>query len=349
MVRCYVYPLQYNKAVDESIINLLLDNYRLSYGDLKRQVDFTLAKSKKKNSKKTSSIISFETFDHHLKKLQTDNVVDRLKEGINSFYSLTENYKKQRLFDILGVHTDQIIMRAIYAKSFKMQIYHFSSYSHLHDIEELESYLKNKRATFQDMQVIYSTRDRIENKRNAIITDYKLRQTGENISKIEYVEIDADDKITTKVLYLVEDSGFYAPDLVLNSFPKQKVEELLQSLVESRLIQRVEKVLLKIVDDKLRYLILDFQLLRTLKYELESPDSPTAWILSQREKTNIFKTEKPSGNIKLKEEYKDMFSEEHERQFNNIVKNIREKHANTLKEYVFLHDTIREIYPEVLK
>jgi DNA-binding transcriptional ArsR family regulator len=285
--------LQYNKAVDESIINLLLDTNRLSYGDLKKQLDFVLAKSKNGSSNK-----SFEMFDHHLKKLQADNILDRSKEGVNSFYSLNENYKKQRLFDILGVHTDQIITRAIYAKLFKMQIRDFPSYYQLHvNIEQLESYLKNRRATLQDMQEIYSNRDRIENKRNAIITDYKLRQTGEIISKVEYATIDTDGNVTNVVYYLGESSGVYTSDLVLDKLPKRKVEELLESLVESRLIQQVEKVLLKIVDDKLRHLIHDFHLFKLFKLK-------------------------------------------------NIVTYIKQKHADTLKEYEFLHDTIKEIYPD---
>src|SRR3954468_19012352 len=107
--------MQYDNDIDNVIVDELASNGPISYLELEDRV-----------VKRRGKTMSFETFNFHLKKMVKENVLkkDDRGRGKQVFYSLTEDAKKQRQLNILGVNPNQLLFRRIYEKLFLYEIYH---------------------------------------------------------------------------------------------------------------------------------------------------------------------------------------------------------------------------------
>ena len=126
--------MQYNKKVDEIIVSVLLQNERMSYLKLKGEVEKVIY------PKQDDHYLSKSVYKFHIDQLLKDKVLhkeDDGKRGKEVYYSLTKAAKKKRQINILGIDSNQILFRNIYADLFSSEM----TSSHSYMIDNLDNFL----------------------------------------------------------------------------------------------------------------------------------------------------------------------------------------------------------------
>ena len=133
--------MQYDHDLDDAMANILANTEHIGYLELKRQIEQSLGRE-----------ISKSVFQSHIKKQVENNVLTKYDSGgrgkqVN--YSLTEEAKKKRQLNLLGIAPTQILFRKIYTDLFFKEII----FSHSYDIDNLDAFLSSINASRNDLRI----------------------------------------------------------------------------------------------------------------------------------------------------------------------------------------------------
>src|ERR687888_431353 len=178
--------MQYDNQMDNAIVDELASHGSISYLELIDRV-----------VKLRGKTMSFETFNFHLKKMLKENILkkDDKGRGKQVFYSLTEDAKKQRHLNILGVNPQQLLFRRIYEKLFFYEIFHtpliiISSQVDFNKIlAELKVDIKDLRIVYRDVWELEGALKRDEFSLVDTKTIYSVGISGISIVKTEFWEV----------------------------------------------------------------------------------------------------------------------------------------------------------------
>jgi hypothetical protein len=356
--------LQYNGEIDNIIINELSMNEFISFLELKKRVERSLSRT-----------LSFQTYSDHLKKMIKDKILnkkDTYERGKPVFYSLSDDAKRQRQLNLLGVSPKQILFRNIYEKIFFYEIYH-TPLKVIGSEQELDRFLSEINMTRADLKEIHSNNHKLEiaikyEQKRYADTD-TLYYTGDSdihITRTEYWEACKYYKNKYATEYTCTLPGISLKEFLGNPFmgvrfESANVEETLSLLIKNGLIK--PGIIFRgdmrymIADRDLRYLIhaLSHILYREgewLKHKWNYFEEPTReeqermnWLLGQQKAANIFRDAELSryeNKRKIKERSHNKGIIEYR---NNLEKTLKEKESE-------LNDAIKEVkenYNETIK
>jgi hypothetical protein len=293
--------------MDNAIVDELASHGSISYLELIDRV-----------VKLRGKTMSFETFNFHLKKMLKENILkkDDKGRGKQVFYSLTEDAKKQRHLNILGVNPQQLLFRRIYEKLFFYEIFHTplniaSSQVDFNKIlAELKVDIKDLRIVYRDVWELEGALKRDEFSLVDTKTIYSVGISGISIVKTEFWEVKKykNKKYATEYSFTLP--GVSVDELIKNDslgakFSHADVEAAFKLLIENGLIKpgivfRGQRRFV-IADDRLLNLTMALKWIhndewRFLLHKWMSFDEPTReekermnWLLGEEEATRIFK------------------------------------------------------------
>lgn len=300
--------MQYDKNIDQVIINELGQYEHLGYLELKKRVEKSLNRT-----------ISFDTYNVHLKQMLKENTLskqDNRERGKPVFYSLTEKAKKQNHLNLLGINPKQILFRRIYEKVFFYEIFH-TPLNIISSEQELDAFLSEVNATRNDLDGIHIDHDlEFAKKREEISfadtkTIYTMKESGVRITKTDYWEANkyTKNKYATEYTFTlpgISISEFMDNDDLLSAkFQRDDVEEGFSILIKNGLIKpalvfRGETRYI-IADERLRSLTQDLRLAHNmewwlLKHKWKHFSEPTQeeqqrmnWLIGEEEMKTIFR------------------------------------------------------------
>jgi hypothetical protein len=135
--------VQYDHELDEAMSNILTNTEQMGYLELKRQTEKSLGRG-----------VSKSVFQSHINKQVESKVLNKHDSGgrgrqVN--YSMTEEAKKKRQLNLLGIAPTQVLFRKIYADLFFKEII----FSHSYDIDDLDGFLSSINASRRDLRTEY--------------------------------------------------------------------------------------------------------------------------------------------------------------------------------------------------
>lgn len=300
--------MQYDNQIDNAIVDTLALHGSISYLELKDKI-----------VKHRGKTMSFETFNFHLKKMLKEKILkkDDMGRGKKVFYSLTEDAKKQRHLNILGVNPQQLLFRRIYEKLFFYEIY-YSPLNIVSSKDDLFKILAELKVDVKDLRVV--TRDTLDleiamKSDDLSFADTKTRySTGAStitaITKTEFWEVKnrIKHKYATEYMFTIRGTSvdeFIKNDSLGAKFSRDDVEAAFKLLIENGLIKR--GIVFRgqrrfvIADDRLRNLTNALKWIhedewRFLLHKWENFDEPTkeekermTILLGEEEATRLIK------------------------------------------------------------
>ena len=174
--------------------NILANIGQLGFLELKRQIEQSLGRQ-----------ISKSVFQSHIKK-QVENKVltkhDSGGRGKQVNYSLTEEAKKKRQLNLLGIAPTQILFRKFYTDLFFKEII----FSHSYDIDNLDAFLSSINASRKDLQIEFKGE-----------ANFPAKKDRSNDKRLPYDRAYGHDSITEwmeKELIDMEYGQHYIPRLI---------------------------------------------------------------------------------------------------------------------------------------
>jgi hypothetical protein len=302
--------MQYDTDIDNAIVDELASYGPISYLELEDRV-----------VKLRGKTMSFETFNVHLKKMLKENVLkkDDRGRGKQVFYSLTEDAKKQRQLNILGVNPKQLLFRRIYEKLFFYEIYHVplnivSSQDDFNKIlAELKVDIKDLHVTQRDFGDMLELEHAIKQDEFTFVDTKRIYHAGVSnirIEKTEFWEVKKHKKNRYATEYTFTLPGASVDEFIKNDslgakFRRADIEEAFNLLRENGLIK--PEIVFRgqtrfvIADGRLRNMIKDLKSINDEEWSLllhkwNHFDEPTNEekermnrLLGEEEVTRIFK------------------------------------------------------------
>jgi hypothetical protein len=382
------YILQYDKNTDQTIINELGHSERLGYLELKKRIEKSLKRAisfdtynvhlkrmlkenilSKQDNQERGKPVFYSLTEKAKKQIQLNLL------GINSKQILFRRiYEKVFFYEVYHtplniVSSEQeldVFLSEINATRSDLR----ERYANSHELEFATRY---KELSFADTQIFYAV-----DKCGVHITKteyWEANKYSKNKYSTEY----------TFTLPGVSIKEFMDNDSLGTKFQRDDVKEgfsllINNGLIEPALVFRGE-IRYIITDERLRSLTQDLRRVhhiewRLLMHKWQHFSEPTReeyqrmnWLVNEEEMRKIFRDAEmsrfkdkevrrgklifaPNGLPKKPEEYLHYLNQElqeYESELTKEVQNVREKHRNTIEDYIFLHDIIGVVCPMVLR
>jgi len=370
--------LQYDTRIDNTVVEELSKNGSVSFLKLKCKVEGALNRK-----------LSFQTYNDHLKKMIHDKIVfktDSYVRGKPVFYSLTEDANKRRQLNLLGINPKQILYRKIYERIFFYEVYH-SPLNIIQSENGLNSFLDELKLSKADLKEVRSnTMDEraLQSEQKVHITADKIYMLKKQdfwiwITKTEYWEVskhfqtkyDEEYSFTLPGVSIAEFLNSYS----LGTLGSADVDEAFSLLIKNGLIKPgivihgemrytiADKNLGSFIQDLRQISWIESRLLNHRWYHIAGPNAEeqdrVKWLLGDREANRIFRDAEMS-RYKYKKTIKarpkdpsvidvEKTLKETEIELANKVKEVKDTHGKTIKQYEFLHDVIKMTCPMVLR